>query len=511
MVNLDEYINTGLVLPENKDIKINKLFDKDTFSINDLCLVHTTDYFPFNHTISNSYDKKVIKETSSGKWYDLRKTVHFCLNGLVSDHNNGTFSGRRFAILEPIKNHMNEIYALRPEDTWTTSSVKLSDEAIILVDERVKNDLKSVDLLGYNIIYFSGNMEYAVNSVLTALNYKPQSIGMYSYNESDRIEELENGKKIYGNNSYFLKEFFKENYNNISTEQHAGSVYQNVERNFRQRDQILSFFDNNVRDTRNGYKLMNDEFLFLYNNYLKLYEKEDSKQTFERFCTWYGITYDSQTKEFSFVNMNDFINFFEMYKKKNNIKSQGFQDGQSYLKTQNEDMYNKAYERYKELGIEKEKEDKEERERQQKRELENKLSEFYVKYNKTKIKDIITNLESEKDFSAFIKLYGKNFNLKDTLYLEVNYDYINKKVCIIIDYDEKKDDYLPNFKEVCNRNNISMINEYEAKIELNNDITLEELIEDIRQKALYFTNEYIKLKQENFVFDGSSIGGGKHV
>ena len=65
MLNLDDYINTGKVLVADADkafYKMNEPFDSQNFSANDLCLVHTTDYFPHDHKISSSYDKKVHRE-----------------------------------------------------------------------------------------------------------------------------------------------------------------------------------------------------------------------------------------------------------------------------------------------------------------------------------------------------------------------------------------------------------------------------------------------------------------
>ena len=136
-----------------------------SYELDDCVIVHTTDVFPFDGLIQTAshgnaifksdsdilmlpllrilrqkYEKLAVEEEL--KKFQLyfkhfRSTIHFTINGLVGDHGYGTFSGRPYVILEPLKHQINNpaLYSLAAHDTYFTDDVMLSDEAIIIISE----------------------------------------------------------------------------------------------------------------------------------------------------------------------------------------------------------------------------------------------------------------------------------------------------------------------------------------------------------------------------------------
>ncbi len=230
-MDLKDYINSEKVLSLN-DIDETSYFVDEKFEPNEitpdsLCLVHSTAFFPFNNTILSSMDGN--KLTIDKKAYSMRPTVHFVLNGVVTDHYAGSWSENPYTIIEPLNKHLNEIKCIHSVDTWTANSVKLSDKAIILVDIRAKDYLKDSTLYKSNVIYYDGNRNVIVNFVLTQLGYKPQSIGEKTW----AIDS-------YGNDNFSsFRAYFEEKYPHFILTLHYGTSYYFCEKNLTHRDRFL--------------------------------------------------------------------------------------------------------------------------------------------------------------------------------------------------------------------------------------------------------------------------------
>ena len=69
------------------------------------------------------------------KHYSERRTVHFTINSPVESHGYGNFDETDFVVLEPYSYHESEYISVAVPDTWTRNSVRLSNEAILLVSE----------------------------------------------------------------------------------------------------------------------------------------------------------------------------------------------------------------------------------------------------------------------------------------------------------------------------------------------------------------------------------------
>ena len=183
---------------------------KYEYTIDDCCLVRTTDALPVNgfvETPENGY--VLVRAYPFGLSFDFlgllrennlnpelfkliqrnrRDTVHFCINGLVSDHMNGIFSGRPFIIIEPLKYHIDspDLKALRAADTYFKGNVELSNEAVILIRsdvyEQIKDDPNYSEELGrYRIFTYTGEEREATHQVLNKLGYDAFIINDHGY------------------------------------------------------------------------------------------------------------------------------------------------------------------------------------------------------------------------------------------------------------------------------------------------------------------------------------------
>ena len=124
------------------------------------------------------------------KKYDIyyetyRRTIHFTINGVVSNSLYGQFN-YPYAIIEPLKYHINEesLLGLRVEDTYFIDDIKLSNEAIILVPE--EEAIKLEEEYGFtnlNIKTYKGDIEEEIKKILTELGYDYFIVNDHGYRD----------------------------------------------------------------------------------------------------------------------------------------------------------------------------------------------------------------------------------------------------------------------------------------------------------------------------------------
>lgn len=221
---------------------------KDKYSIDDCYLVRTTDIFPLDKIIqtprhANAYDfsrsnifgnylstklkekyppygEKFLPELREYNvcFETLRSTIHFSINGLVGSHAYGDFSNRPFVIIEPLKYHLDKSLAtLSPADTYFDDDILLSDECILLIDEKFfsiyKDNPEFIEQISnYNVCIFKGDASVATKYTLEKLNKYYFSINSHGY--VNGLSEQKSASKMYK----FINEYATTN--NISTEKH---------------------------------------------------------------------------------------------------------------------------------------------------------------------------------------------------------------------------------------------------------------------------------------------------
>jgi hypothetical protein len=277
-------------------------FDANTFSLNDIALVHATEFFPTDGIIKSSKEAQVVhnkeieingkkKNVSS---YSHRDSVHFALNGKVSSHTYGNWDKCQFIIIEPIKYHMDVINAISPEDTWTNGSVKLSSEAVILVDEKEYTKLDKKSIEEYKIIKSKGDNKICVDKMLLLLGYKPQNIGMNNW-----LGENYNNICV---NAKILREFVSANYPEKGAKKHFYTTEMEVSNILIIRDEVLSFLRGKTINTNNGLKIDANEMITLFQyfsqkNQFLLYDDfsiyHNEIKLFGKFLKDYGVRYSN--------------------------------------------------------------------------------------------------------------------------------------------------------------------------------------------------------------------------
>ena len=449
-MDIKEYINTGKILvPTN--CKTDENFDYENFSINDLCLVRTTDAFPLNHKIESPYDSKlIISDISGTPFYTSRKTVHFCLNGLVSSHDYGNFDDRAFVIIEPLKNQIQNIYCACPQDTWTTKSVNISNEALILVDERFKYKLQGVDLSGYNVIYFSGSMKNAVNNVLDSLGYKAQTISKHGYVE----------KNPKNKNAEFSQNFFSKKYPGILQVHHANTLYYSQEKKYDMLSIMLTKYHNKPTYVCDGYTFLKDEI-----NYIIKEAKNNigdmSLEEFQKIMRYHNIKYNVNSEKFTLESVQDYLKPRIEYEKRFG----------SYLEYDAKYIQNdiESYKiAYNKIILEQKKIMEEQKNKEKELEYQEKIDRFYEQNHDKKLNECSFLL------SKFLRDYCKKFDN------DITYSFVlsDKKVYLMCTKNADEEIVISTLKSL----GIEYKDGY-AQIDIDLSITLDEYIQAFSQWA----------------------------
>lgn len=306
IVSAMELNKEGYLVIHSNQVDVNEQVDKpfaSNFSIDRLSLVHTTSYLPQNGVIRTTIN------ATEGK--NMRNTVHFAVNGQVSEHDMGTaWRGMPIIIIDPMKEHINQIVNVNPVDTWTYGSVKLSDNAIILIDSTrfdqiKKENEKVVEELKDKIVLVDGNAKTAVDEILLIMGCPPQNVETFKWKNDENCEKFET--------------YFHSNYPNISRDMHgdenkmgkyfAGEHYMQL-RNF-----VLSNFDNdNMHKYVNGGVISLEEFKKLFDYYcneviIRDHELIYTDKGIKKFLTNFGIRF--LDNEIHIISGKDYYNYYD--------------------------------------------------------------------------------------------------------------------------------------------------------------------------------------------------------
>lgn len=164
---------------------------KSIKSLEDIVLIHKTDYVPMDGIIKCSKDAGVMAEYSfyiGDKEYTIqypseRETVHFCLNGEVTSHSMGDFKGMKYAVIIPFTQmEKDSIIGGTTVDTYTKGSVLIPEGGYLLCPQdevkRLRNVVGNVNIVGYEGKNVDGYANLLASEVL---GYKLESIGEWSW------------------------------------------------------------------------------------------------------------------------------------------------------------------------------------------------------------------------------------------------------------------------------------------------------------------------------------------
>ena len=255
-----EYQNGFPLVKDDMDVvNKEKEFDENNFSVNDLVMVHATDYFPQNGIIKSTRDATDSK----------RNTIHTSLNGRVSSHNFGNWDDCGIIVLDPLKEHIDQVECVYSVDTFTYGSMRLSSDAMILINNnkfaKIYEENKDyIDKNKNKIMLYSGNSLLAVEKVLSMLGYVTQKCDQWSWEDKKANDMLNN--------------LVKTQYPNKLNVAHDVTPYSTVEKSLTRKDTLASF---GIKDDGNDI-IITPDILYALRNYNK-------NITLEQFITNVGV------------------------------------------------------------------------------------------------------------------------------------------------------------------------------------------------------------------------------
>ena len=288
-------------------------------------MVHSTDFFPKNKTISCAYDgnrrhTKDISLNGENKQVDFldhRHTVHFTINSVVvktgmTEVAGGKWDQPKFIIIEPLDNHREQFISdlVSNSDEYTYGSVKLGEKPILLVREDSYNDIPKEEIPNYNIIRYSGNYITCVNNLLLMLGYK------LTYGDA----------------------------NNPS---HAHSYAKLAENLLNERNIVINYALDNVYDGKADMDFSMEQLNKIYNSY-------QSVDVHERFFDIYFDISDFYHDVSEKINVpEEFVRFcidYRFYKDGDKYKMENDDRTYNMIKTYNK-LYEKIKNKYKNSGV----------------------------------------------------------------------------------------------------------------------------------------------------------------
>ena len=197
---------------------IDKPYEDIDIDIDKKVLVHSTSLFPKNHMLLTKYDGNYtetydrayrgVKKIVKGLYH--RHTLHFTINNRVEKTSNGegNWDDKIYMVIDQLKPIKNKIKHESPSDSWTGESIKLSNEAVILVKLQEKDKLKNEDLNDYKICYYDGDPIKCLRNFLKINNY--DVIKTYS-DDIQHSESLRNQQENLLLNRDLLINYMKDN------------------------------------------------------------------------------------------------------------------------------------------------------------------------------------------------------------------------------------------------------------------------------------------------------------
>ena len=199
---------------------------KEIKSIDDLVLVHVTDYIPEGGIIHSPKDAGVkFQKEFDGVQFELpsqRKTVHFSINGDITgtSHAGGSWTGKKYAIIIPL-NLLNkdDFIGGIPSDFYSKRSIKIPKGAYMLCPEVERDSVQKivgddVSVIGVEEEYIDGYPPIIIHE----LGYKNETIGHWRFSS-------EKDSKIVSN---IIQKFWKYEAHSFSDEMGDELISQDI-------------------------------------------------------------------------------------------------------------------------------------------------------------------------------------------------------------------------------------------------------------------------------------------
>lgn len=192
--------NIPVVLTEEDKNKIETQ-EKILKEKSDFVCVHKTKYIPVENRIKSAKEAGVVstkKIEIEDKEYDVqykheRNTVHFCVNGEVTNNTGGDWDECKYAIIVPLESiDTKQIKGALPVDLYTEGGVTLDESSWILCPRGESKKIKKQNDK-INVIEYDGeNVTGYANILLQYLGYDYKEGGFWEW-----INDTESQKNFY--------------------------------------------------------------------------------------------------------------------------------------------------------------------------------------------------------------------------------------------------------------------------------------------------------------------------
>ena len=156
--------------------------------ISDLILVHATNYIPENGVIKSPKDAGALETEKYGEHeFQVareRKTIHFCVNGAVTDHEYGTFESK-YAIIIPLESIISKIAEGTLVDLYTAESIEIPEGSYIICSDKMELEGKVGNNLSIIECPKGTSVRDYANLFIFNLGYKVEGIGKQSWSSKE--------------------------------------------------------------------------------------------------------------------------------------------------------------------------------------------------------------------------------------------------------------------------------------------------------------------------------------
>lgn len=171
--------------------KVRKAIIKDEkgeYSLDDTDIKYLSDSTNLTFADNFSYEDLVlvlkVKELPNNHLVKLDTINNISLNGIFN------YNPSDIIIIEPLKDHINDVTRLITLDTRLKSNLELSNKAIVLVSNEANLDISA--LKDYHILKYKGDLKIVLNKLLIMLGFKPQELTDKGFSNNDNNKILHN-------------------------------------------------------------------------------------------------------------------------------------------------------------------------------------------------------------------------------------------------------------------------------------------------------------------------------
>jgi hypothetical protein len=172
--------------------------------IDDVMLVHKTNFAPHNSTIETRLSANITEQSTIpiyDGWYTInerpcRNTIHFSANHEVSGNSGGNWDSCKYVVITPLVDIPKErVKSNSPVDTFAEGAVSLKEGAYVLCPKEEMDAIKEMNP-GLIVVGYEGdNALYYANTLLWMLGYPVvygDDWGMFSEQHDSYKEVLVN-------------------------------------------------------------------------------------------------------------------------------------------------------------------------------------------------------------------------------------------------------------------------------------------------------------------------------